>query len=62
MSPGGVVDGTQPDSFVERYGAYTNSGGMLSRDALSATVLFLLGDGSASITGQDVVVDDGFTL
>lgn len=62
VSPGGVVDGTQPDSFVERYGAYTNSGGMLSRDALSATVLFLLGDGSASITGQDVVVDDGFTL
>lgn len=62
VSPGGVADGTQPDSFVERYRSHCNTTGLLDRDALSATVVFLLSDGARHITGQDLVVDDGFSL
>lgn len=61
VSPGGLYDG-QPDSFVTAYRAQTQGTGMLQPDDICGSVLFLLSDESRYITGQNLIVDDGFTL
>lgn len=35
---------------------------MLSKNDLSGVVKFLISDESSKITGQDIVIDDGYTL
>jgi len=61
ISPGGISDG-QPESFLARYGAYCGKKGMLDSSDISGTLLFLLSDVSKYVTGQNVIVDDGFSL
>lgn len=61
ISPGGIIDG-QPESFLHRYGSYSLSKGMLDQSDLSGTVVFLLSDSSQYINGQNIIVDDGFSL
>ena len=47
---------------MESYASFAGSKGMLdSKDVLGA-VEFLLSDRSRYITGQDIVIDDGFSL
>ncbi|MDP6717694.1 MAG: oxidoreductase [Pirellulaceae bacterium] len=61
VSPGGILD-NQPASFLRRYNAFGNSKGMLDASDVSGTLVFLLSDESRHITGQNIVVDDGFSL
>jgi NAD(P)-dependent dehydrogenase (short-subunit alcohol dehydrogenase family) len=61
LSPGGILDG-QPEAFVGRYARYGGTKGMLSSDDVSNVLIFLLSDASKHITGQNLVVDDGFSL
>jgi NAD(P)-dependent dehydrogenase (short-subunit alcohol dehydrogenase family) len=61
ISPGGILDG-QPSGFLEKYNAHCASKGMLDADDVAASLLFLLSDGSRHITGQNLVVDDGYSL
>lgn len=61
LSPGGIWD-RQPQPFVESYNAKCAKQGMLGSRDISGTLLFLLSDNSKAITGQDIVVDDGFSL
>jgi len=61
LSPGGILDG-QPESFLQAYQAYCNEKGMLAPQDVSNTLMFLLSDASRYITGQNLIVDDGFTL
>jgi NAD(P)-dependent dehydrogenase (short-subunit alcohol dehydrogenase family) len=61
VSPGGIFD-NQPESFLKAYRKETNGKGMLSADDIVGTILFLLSDKSIYITGQNIIVDDGFTL
>lgn len=61
ISPGGIEDG-QPERFLEAYGAFCGTKGMLEPTDLSETLLFLLSDGARHITGQNIIVDDGFSL
>ena len=61
ISPGGIRDG-QPQEFLERYGAMTNSKGMLDPQDVCGALVFLLSDASAYVNGQNLVVDDGWTL
>jgi enoyl-[acyl-carrier-protein] reductase (NADH) len=35
---------------------------MLDADDIAASLIFLLSDGSKHITGQNLVVDDGYSL
>ncbi|MDB5866714.1 MAG: Flagellin modification protein [Betaproteobacteria bacterium] len=61
VSPGGILDG-QPEPFLERYNAFAASKGMLDPDDLCGTLLFLLSDMSKFVDGQNIVVDDGWSL
>lgn len=61
VSPGGIFD-HQPPAFLEKYKAETLGQGMLAPEDVTGTILFLLSGLSASINGQNIVVDDGFTL
>ena len=61
ISPGGILDG-QPEEFLKNYASSCNSKGMLdSRDLLGA-LIFLLSDESQFMTGQNLIVDDGWSL
>ena len=61
ISPGGVFN-NQPQKFVEKYNAQCNTKGMLGGEDLAGTIVFLLSDLSTHLTGQNIVVDDGFSL
>lgn len=61
LSPGGILD-RQPEVFLQRYRSYCNSKGMLDPQDVNGSLLFLLSDASQYITGQNLIVDDGFAL
>ncbi|WP_413613339.1 SDR family oxidoreductase [Bdellovibrio sp. HCB-110] len=63
ISPGGVFGGHDP-SFVSSYGKYSLSsrGGMLLPEDLCSAVMFLCDEASKYVNGQNIVVDDGWTL
>jgi NAD(P)-dependent dehydrogenase (short-subunit alcohol dehydrogenase family) len=60
ISPGGIARG-QKESFVEKYVARVPLGRMASENDIVGPVLFLLGNQSRYITGQDLAVDGGYT-
>lgn len=61
ISPGGILDG-QPSEFLSRYNSFAASKGMLDADDLQGTLLYLLSDMSKFVNGQNIVVDDGWSL
>ncbi len=61
LSPGGILD-KQPEEFLQKYKLHCNGKGMLDPQDVSGSLLFLLSDASRHITGQNLVVDDGFSF
>lgn len=61
ISPGGILDG-QDSSFLLKYDSFCNSKGMLGPKDLMGALLYLLSDSSKYLTGQNIVIDDGFTI
>lgn len=61
VSPGGIFD-NQPDSFLQAYQQKTLGKGMLHASDVTGTIVYLLSDFSRYTNGQNIVVDDGFTL
>lgn len=61
ISLGGIED-KQPDPFLKAYKGFCLNKGMLNAKDISGTVLYLLSDLSEFVNGQNIVVDDGFTL
>jgi NAD(P)-dependent dehydrogenase (short-subunit alcohol dehydrogenase family) len=61
ISPGGIADG-QPQPFLEAYRSYCLNKGMLEPGDVSGALLFLLSDLSQFMNGQNLVIDDGFSL
>lgn len=61
ISVGGIADG-QPAPFMAAYRRCCLNKGMLDRADVSGTLVYLLSDASAMVNGQNIVVDDGFTL
>jgi NAD(P)-dependent dehydrogenase (short-subunit alcohol dehydrogenase family) len=61
ISPGGIDDG-QPAAFQEAYRAFCLNKGMLETKDVCGALVFLLSDMSAFVNGQNLIVDDGFSL
>lgn len=61
ISPGGIRAG-QPQAFLDRYNAQGTNKGMLDPQDVCGALLFLLSDASAYVNGQNIVVDDGWSL
>ena len=61
ISLGGIED-RQPEPFLKAYKDFCLNKGMLNAKDISGTVLYLLSDLSEFVNGQNIVVDDGFTL
>lgn len=61
LSPGGILD-NQPKQFLQAYGGFCIEKGMLDPSDVIGALIFLLSDASRHITGQNLVVDDGFSV
>ena len=61
ICPGGILD-QQPELFLEKYKKDCCSKGMLTATDLCGTLIYLLSDMSQYVTGQNLVVDDGWVL
>tara|TARA_B100000579_G_C22630274_1_gene756262 strand:- start:146 stop:901 length:756 start_codon:yes stop_codon:yes gene_type:complete len=61
VSPGGIDD-KQPKVFKHRYRKNTFGKGLMDPKDTSNLITFLLSDKSRSINGQNIIIDDGFTL
>jgi NAD(P)-dependent dehydrogenase (short-subunit alcohol dehydrogenase family) len=60
IAPGGILAG-QPSDFVGRYNAQCGAKGMLDPEDITGTLLYLLSSSSRHVTGQTIVVDDGWS-
>ena len=61
VAPGGIKN-DQPKLFIKRYRQSCNSKGLLDAEDISKLILFLLSDKSKYITGQNLIIDDGWSL
>ena len=61
VSLGGIEDG-QDKSFLEAYKSFALNKGMLDPSDIIGTIVFLLSNMSQFINGQNIIVDDGWTL
>ena len=61
VAPGGIRDG-QSEVFMSRYDAMCGNKGLLDATDVVGTITFLLSDSSKYMTGQVLVVDDGWSL
>ena len=61
LSPGGV-ENHQPEPFVARYRNDCLSKGLLAPNDLCGALLFLLSKDSQYMNGQNLIVDDGWSL
>ena len=60
ISPGGIARG-QDEKFVARYEARTPLKRMGTEEDMKGTILYLASDLSAYVTGQNLLVDGGWT-
>lgn len=61
VSPGGIFD-KQNKKFIKKYSQFCSNKNLLKESDLNGIIEFLISDYSKKITGQDFIIDDGFTL
>ena len=60
ICPGGVLDGQ--DKLFKKIQFFCSLKGMLSPEDINGLTAFLCSDDSKYIRGQNIVIDDGFSL
>lgn len=61
LLPGGILD-HQPEAFQNAYRQYSQTKGMLDPADLCGALVFLLSDMAQYVNGQNLVVDDGWSV
>ena len=61
VSPGGIKN-KQPHKFLKKYKDSCLSKGMLDASDIVGTLIFLLSNDSKYINGQNIIIDDGWSL
>ena len=61
VSLGGLID-NQPKSFLKQYKKDCNNKGMLNAQDIVGTIIYLLSNFSEFVNGQNIIVDDGWSL
>jgi len=61
ISPGGIFSG-QNSEFVDKYSNKVPLGRMCSEQDIVGTIIYLSSEASSYITGQNIIIDGGFTL
>jgi len=61
ISPGGIFS-NQPDTFIKKYRNECFSKGILDPEDINGALLFLLSEESKYINGQNIIVDDGWSV
>ena len=61
ISPGGIKN-KQPKMFLKKYKKSCLTKGMLDANDLNTTLEFLINAKSRMVNGQNIIVDDGWTL
>ncbi len=61
ISPGGIIK-NQNKEFIKNYKKDCGTKGMLDPEDLNSTISYLLSDESKYVTGQNIIIDDGWSL
>ena len=61
ISPGGIKS-DQPNIFLNKYKKDCATKGILDPSDLNGTLIYLLSEQSKYVTGQNIIVDDGWSL
>ena len=61
VSPGGIED-NQDKRFISNYKKHCNTKGLLDSDDLNGLINFLISEDSKYINGQNIIIDDGWSL
>ena len=61
ISPGGIRD-NQPKSFIKKYKDSCLSKGLLDSEDLLSAFKFLLSEESKYVNGQNIIIDDGWSI
>lgn len=61
VSPGGIL-ADQPSEFLKSYKDRCSSKGMLDSTDITGSVVYLVSDFSKYVVGQNITIDDGFSV
>ena len=61
ISPGGIKD-LQDNNFIKNYNKHCNYKGLLNPEDINSLINFLISEESKYINGQNIVIDDGWSL
>ena len=61
ISPGGISD-NQPEIFKKKYRNSCSNYGLLKPEDVYETFKFILSKGSKYVNGQNIIIDDGWSL